>query len=508
MINDQTQPKNQMRLKNLVRNVSFSRLVAITALAALSVFVVTFVLTTSISAQQLPIKNGDFSEWSDGKPVGWDVAVSVNNGGDQPLSVVREGSNSSLELSGDRNTRAWQSVSQSFPVKGGRSYRIRFSAKTNGLQTLGNQYENCYVGVLQKHERGQVLRREIRHQNSPEYLENSIVVRTHNFAASATLTILLTNSGTLNVKAVSVEELKPKDSFKILCDELNRSYSYFEHKKIDWPALTQKYRPQLADCDADTFVDIAATMLAEVKDTHIWLEHRRNRVSKYVPQFEKNYDFDFIEQDLKKGRSFGTFGITALTSDGFGYVRISSLAVEPNTAEKLIADLQNRLLPTKGIILDLRRNPGGAEKIAFSVANLFASEETIYGRSKFRASIDHTDFYEGTPRVLEPTKNSSTKPVICLIGPGTVSSAEAFAMMMKAIPTATVIGQPTRGASGKPEPIQLPNGVDVWFSRWCSMLPDGTLIEDDGVPPDETIVHGEGDPTYIRAVEILKNSKK
>ena len=508
MISDQTQSKNQMRLKNYVRDVSFSRLVAITAWAAFPVFIATSILTTSISAQQLPIKNGDFSEWSDGKPIGWDVVVSANNGGNQPLSRVLEGSDSSLELSGDRNTRAWQSVSQSFPVKGGKSYRIRFSAKANGLQTQGNQFENCYVGVLQKHERGQVLRREIRHQNSPEYLENSIVVRTHNLAARATLIIFLSNTGTLNVQAVSVEELKPKDSFQILCDELDRSYSYFEHKNIDWPALTQKYRPQLTDCDADTFVDIAATMLAEVKDTHIWLEHRRNRTSKYVSRFEKNYDFDFIEQDLKNGRSFGTFGITALTSDGFGYVRISSLAVEPNTVQKLVADLQDRLLPTKGIILDLRRNPGGAENIALSVANLFASEETIYGRSKFRASADHADFYEGTPRVLKPTKNPSMKPVVCLIGPGTVSSAEAFAMMMKAIPTATVIGQPTRGASGKPEPIQLPNGVDVWFSRWCSMLPDGTLIEDDGVPPDETIVHGEGDPTYIRAVEILKNSKK
>ena len=289
---------------------------------------------------------------------------------------------------------------------------------------------------------------------------------------------------------------------------MDRSYSYFEHKKIDWEALTQKYKPQLVDCDADTFVDVAATMLAEIKDTHIWLEHRRNRISKYVPQFERNYDFDFVEQDLENARSFGALGITGITSDGFGYVRISTLAVEPDTLRKLIADVRDRLFQTKGIILDLRRNSGGSEVCAQSIAALFASEETVYGRSKFRASADHTDFIEFAPRVIEPAENPYTKPVVCLIGSGTVSSAEAFAMMMKAIPTATVIGEPTRGASGYPEPIRLPNGVDVWFSRWCSMLPDGTVIEDVGVPPDETIMHGERDPTYNRAVGILKNSKK
>lgn len=494
-------PNRKLSFDNLFTN-------SIGSVFGLAVFIVVSFLATWVSAQQLPIKNSDFSEWSDGNPVGWDVEVGANNGGSEPLSIIQQGPESSLELSGDIKTRAWQSVSQTFPVKGGTAYRVRFSAKVAGLQLQGNQFSNCYVGVLHEHEKGQVLLREIKHQNSPDYLENSIVFRTHNFAARATLIIFLSNTGTLNVKAVSVEKLNPKDSFQVLSEEMERSYSYFEHKQIDWAALTQKYKPQLIDCDADTFVDVAATMLAEVKDTHIWLEHRRNRVSKYISEFESNYDFDFVEQDLKNQRAFGSFGITGITSDGFGYLRISSLAVDSNTFNKLIADVRGRLFQTKGIILDLRRNPGGSEECAQSVAALFASEETVYARSKLRASGDQGDFYEIAPRSIKPAETPYTKPVVCLCGPGTVSSAEAFTMMMKAIPTATVIGQPTRGASGNPEPIQLPNGVDVWFSRWCSMLPDGTLIEDVGVPPDERVMHGERDPTYIRAVGILKNSQK
>jgi len=482
-----------------------------TAIAA--VFILTFLGTLlcpamPTQAQQLALKNGDFSQWTDGQPAHWDVTIGANNGGNQTLSIVKQGADSSLQLSGDSKTQAWQSVSQTIPVKGGKSYRVRFSAKVSDIQTEGTQFSNCHFGVLQMHERGQVLRRKIQNQNSPDYLENSIVFRTHNFAASVQLVVFLSNTGTLNVKDVTIEELKRKDSFQILRDEMDRNYSYFTHKKIDWPALTQKYQPQLADCDADTFADIAATMLAEIKDTHIWLEHRRNRVSKYTPTIKENFDFEVIEQDLTDATPFGTFGITALTSDGFGYVRISSLAVDPDTVESLIDDVRKRLFKTQGIILDLRRNPGGSELCAKPVAGLFAAKETVYARAKFRASADHDHFYEVAPRSITPQQWSFPKPVVCLIGPGTVSSSEGFAMMMKAIPTVTVIGQPTRGASGNPEPIQLPNGVDVWFSRWVSMLPDGTVIEDDGVIPDETIAHGNGDSTYVRALEILKNSQK
>ncbi len=461
--------------------------------------------TAAVDAQQIKIENGDFSQWKEGQPIGWNLDIGANNGGNEPLSVVEQGADSSLQLSGDINTRAWQSVAQSFPVKGGKSYRVRFSAKVSDLQTEGTQYTNCFVGVLQKHERGQVLTRSIRYQNSPEYVEQTIVFRTHNFAASVELSIFLSNTGTLNVKDISIEQLKPADSFRILFDEMDRSYSYFAHKNVDWPALAQKYQAQLDDCDADTFADVAATMLAEIKDTHIWLEHRRNRLSKYISTFESNYDFDVVEKDLKEAKSFGTFGITALTSEGFGYVRITSLAVDPNTVTQLVNDLRERLFKTKGIILDLRKNPGGSELCAQSIATLFASEKTTYARSKFRASVDHSDFYELAPRSIPASENPFSRPVVCLIGPGAVSSSEAFAMMMKAIPSATLVGQPTRGASGNPKVIQLPNGVDVWFSRWVSLLPDGAVIEDNGVTPDETIVHGEGDATYARAVEILKN---
>ena len=86
-------------------------------------------------------------------------------------------------------------------------------------------------------------------------------------------------------------------------------------------------------------------------------------------------------------------------------------------------------------------------------------------------------------------------------------------MMMKAIPTVTLLGQATRGASGNPRVMQLPNGVDVHYSTWISLLPDGTSIERRGIQPDIEVAHkGDGDQTFASACvaldQLLKKKKQ
>jgi C-terminal processing protease CtpA/Prc len=56
--------------------------------------------------------------------------------------------------------------------------------------------------------------------------------------------------------------------------------------------------------------------------------------------------------------------------------------------------------------------------------------------------------------------------------------------MMKYGAKAKLIGDVTRGASGRPMPHQLGNGVTVYLSSWEDQLPDGTLLEGRGVRPD------------------------
>jgi C-terminal processing protease CtpA/Prc len=55
----------------------------------------------------------------------------------------------------------------------------------------------------------------------------------------------------------------------------------------------------------------------------------------------------------------------------------------------------------------------------------------------------------------------------------------------------------------------LPNGVEVWYSRWKSLLPDGTCFEGVGIQPDIFVEHLQDfDPTFDKAVELLKSKTK
>jgi C-terminal processing protease CtpA/Prc len=163
-----------------------------------------------------------------------------------------------------------------------------------------------------------------------------------------------------------------------------------------------------------------------------------------------------------------------------------------------------------GFVVDLRRAGGGDEALARQVARCFCARDTVYALSKFRDGPAPDDFGPTHDRILGASSHPFTRPVVCLLGPGCVSSGEGFAKMLKALPHVTTVGAPTRGSSGNPSPFTLPGfDISVWYSRWVDMLPDGTPVEGRGVVPDvrvdaPTEAYVDGDPTWEKAVEVLR----
>ncbi len=81
--------------------------------------------------------------------------------------------------------------------------------------------------------------------------------------------------------------------------------------------------------------------------------------------------------------------------------------------------------------MDLRRNSGGDEQTAAAIASLLADKPYIYARQQIRSG---DGFIETSPRKIERREGKTFNgPVVCLLGPGAVSSAEGFALMMKAM---------------------------------------------------------------------------
>jgi C-terminal processing protease CtpA/Prc len=163
-----------------------------------------------------------------------------------------------------------------------------------------------------------------------------------------------------------------------------------------------------------------------------------------------------------------------------------------------------------GFVVDLRGAGGGGEGVAHRIAREFCAKDTIYAKSKYRGGPGPRDFGPTYDRVLEHSDEPYTKPVVCVFGPGCVSSGEAFAKMMKCLPNVTTVGRPTRGSSGNPRPCTLPGvPVTVLYSRWVDMLPNGTPVEGRGVPPEVLVDlpeadYQDADPTWEKALAVLR----
>ena len=101
--------------------------------------------------------------------------------------------------------------------------------------------------------------------------------------------------------------------------------------------------------------------------------------------------------------------------------------------------------------------------------------------------------------------------VVVLIGPGTVSSCESFALMLRRVAGCTLIGARTAGSSGNPQPVDLGNGVTVYVPSWKDLLPNGICLEGRGVTPDIVVkTDGKsfvnGDPVLEAAVRLAELS--
>lgn len=295
--------------------------------------------------------------------------------------------------------------------------------------------------------------------------------------------------------------------FVELITALRSHYSFSSLKRVDWARLADKYRaPAEAASTTAAFADAIEPMLAELRDLHVWIElpdgqRRYPHTSRYRP----NFDLQHVKSKLRDVENVTGIGFTGRTSDGFGVVVVTGLPTKGAYDE--FSESMKRMGDAPGFIVDLRANPGGSEAGAAMIAGWFTDRRTKYARNQVRVGVDPNELQETQSRYFDPAGPSAyLRPVICLIGPGCVSSGEGFALMMKSLDHVRMIGQPTRGASGNPQPETLSNGVRVWFSRWVSLELDGSVIEGRGVLPDVVVEHDDahGDSTFESALTLLR----
>jgi carboxyl-terminal processing protease len=156
----------------------------------------------------------------------------------------------------------------------------------------------------------------------------------------------------------------------------------------------------------------------------------------------------------------------------------------------------------EGLILDLRRNPGGGLDATVDVADMFLDDGVII------TQVDR----DGRETVYEanPGHEAGDLPVVMLVGPGSASGSEVLAAALRDHGRATLIGEKTFGKGSVNHIRQLSNGgaLYVTIARWRT--PNGELIEGVGLEPDVSVAltpedaQADRDTQLFAAIDFLQ----
>lgn len=249
----------------------------------------------------------------------------------------------------------------------------------------------------------------------------------------------------------------------------------------------------------------------------------------------------------------------ALRQEGIGYLRIPLMMYSeehlPAFADEFVA-----AQGSKGMIIDIRDNPGGSRTlIPFLAGFLLPRDQSpiVVNVAAYRTDDDQedpagylanrylyparSDMFDAADRASiesfskkfrpewkfgkdkfsqwhymlvrpDQAKAYYDKPVVVLVNAGCFSAADVFAAALKEFPNVTLVGETTGGGSGRARTYELPiSKLEVRLSSMASFQPNGSLFDGNGVAPDVmqmatlSDLLGDSDTQLARAAEIIRS---
>jgi hypothetical protein len=298
-----------------------------------------------------------------------------------------------------------------------------------------------------------------------------------------------------------------KEAVARLKKAILEDYSYFDLRKVDWEKQFTEFTPQLEAASGPAeFATTAAKMLSAAQDVHVAMRAGDRRIVTHRRDVFPAVDFKLLERTVPQWTKRHDFVYSGVYPNAH-YLAIASLPVDAAFQLAVNEAIGEAAAANKPLIIDLRPNGGGDEVTARKIAGLFLDKSAVYAAHVMRAQGKYS---EQRTRVVQPNPSGPKfrGKVIVLTGPATLSSCEAFVLMMKQVPDCKTVGMTTGGSSGNPKIHDLVNGTSVSLPQWKSLRPDGTCIEGEGIAPDIEVKAGPGDfettdPILAHALKLL-----
>ena len=242
--------------------------------------------------------------------------------------------------------------------------------------------------------------------------------------------------------------------------------------------------------------------------------NRNNETKSGAPFFSRLFEWYMSENPIE----------TKIMNDGILYIKIANFDSEAVVKEFLKMFDQVDWAAVKGVILDLRFNPGGDDAYAFPIITCFIDEPVksfLWKSPKYipaKKSWGYPQEWEqgffGSDEKLYPREGKRySGPLVILTGHSTYSTAEDFLIPLTYTNRAVLVGETTAGSSGNPYRVKLPGGGNFRVVTLRVLYPDGKEWVGTGIKPTVEVhttqqdIFNGNDPILDKGIEVVKNTK-
>jgi carboxyl-terminal processing protease len=184
---------------------------------------------------------------------------------------------------------------------------------------------------------------------------------------------------------------------------------------------------------------------------------------------------------------------SSLLEPGYGYVRVTQF--QDNTAASLVENLTalSKKGALKGLVFDLRNDPGGLLNGAVGVAAAFLPEGSMVVSTNGRTEGAHREYHASAGDYLNGGGNDFLRglpawarqvPMVVLVNGGSASASEIVAGALQDHKRATVMGTRTFGKGSVQTILPLNNNSAIKLTTARYYTPSGRSIQAKGIDPD------------------------
>jgi carboxyl-terminal processing protease len=211
-----------------------------------------------------------------------------------------------------------------------------------------------------------------------------------------------------------------------------------------------------------------------------------------------------------------------LIEPGYAYVRITQFQERTgeNLAEAITKLYQESKIPMKGLVLDLRSDPGGllnsavAVSAAFLPSNalvVYTEGRTVDAKMQLRASPEYYLRSSGKDFLASLPAGIKTVPMVTLVDGGSASASEIVAGALQDHKRSIVMGSQTFGKGSVQTILPLSNNTAIKLTTARYYTPNGQSIQAKGITPDILDEETSDNSRLLREADLnrhLSNGKE